>query len=348
MPNDQIQSEGSSVSAEVGQTSSGDSGGNSAAVDQVFSMFKDFLEKKLEDKGKQIEHRSKLDKEVVQLKFKGNQKQFDLNAELDIILESIEPSTSQTNLHQAPKMKNVLRRQGKLRVARDAKKNNSPVIVERDQELLWALIISFFVAVETLLATSSAVSNAANLDTGLRTADPCPGREAISPLATILSLESPTTSQPQANQLNQSHDDALAQVHQFTQDYELESGHSLRVKGNLKNNLVFWRSIGAPDFILSIIANGYRLPFISFPLAVKLKNNKSARIYACFVDQAVLELLNSDRVHMVNEQPFVVNLLSVSVQPCVLDGSHVKWFTDSQVAAKIAEVGSMKLDYAIK
>ena len=60
MPNDQKESEGSSVRAEVGQTS-GDSGGNSAAVDQVFSMFKDFLEKKLEDKGKQIEQRSKLD-----------------------------------------------------------------------------------------------------------------------------------------------------------------------------------------------------------------------------------------------------------------------------------------------
>ena len=98
------------------------------------------------------------------------------------------------------------------------------------------------------MATSSTVSNAANLDTGLRTADPCPGREVTSPLATILSLESPTTSQPQANQLNQSNDDALAQVHQFTQNYELD-GHSLRVKGNLKNNLVFWRSIGAPDFI---------------------------------------------------------------------------------------------------
>ena len=45
MPNDQKQSEGSFVPAEEGQTSSGDSGGNSAAVDQVFSMFKDFFEK---------------------------------------------------------------------------------------------------------------------------------------------------------------------------------------------------------------------------------------------------------------------------------------------------------------
>ena len=54
-----------------------------------FSSNTNFLEKKLEDKGKQIEQRSKLDKEVVQLKFKGNQKQFELNAELDTIFESI-------------------------------------------------------------------------------------------------------------------------------------------------------------------------------------------------------------------------------------------------------------------
>ena len=150
---------------------------------------------------------------------------------------------------------------------------------------------------ETLLATSSAVSNAANLDIGLRTVDPCPRREV-------------------ANQLNQSNEDVLAQVDQFTQNYELESGHSLRVKGNLSINLVFWRSLGAPNFIMSIIENAYRMPFISLPLSVKLRNNKSARIHADFVDQAVRELLNSDRVRIVEEQPFVVNPLSVSVQPC--------------------------------
>ena len=173
-----------------------------------------------------------------------------------------------------------------------------------------------------------AVSNAANLVTGPRTVDPWSGREATSPLATILALDSPTTSQPQANQLNQSNEDDLAQVGQITRNYELESGHSLSVKGNLKNNLGFWRSIGAPDFILSIIENSYRLPFISFPLAVKLRNNKLARLHADFVDQAVLELVNSGRVRMVNEQPFVVNPLSVSIQPCgkkrlVLDLRHV-------------------------
>ena len=53
-------------------------------------MFKDYLEKKLEVKTKQIEQKSKIDKEVVQLKYKGNQKQYELNAELDSIIESIE------------------------------------------------------------------------------------------------------------------------------------------------------------------------------------------------------------------------------------------------------------------
>ena len=120
----------------------------------------------------------------------------------------------------------------------------------------------------------------------------------------------------------------MGQIDQIAQDYELKSGHSLSVKGNLKNNLGFWRSIGAPDFILSIIENCYSLPFISFPWAVKLMNNNSTRLQAGFVDQAVPELVNSGRVRMVNEQPFVVNPLSVSIQPCgkkrlILDLRHV-------------------------
>ena len=98
------------------------------------------------------------------------------------------------------------------------------------------------------------------------------------------------------------------------QNYELESGHSLGVRCNLKNNLGFWRSIAAPVFILSMIENGYKLPFVPFPLAVKLRSNTPARLHVDFVDQAVLELVNSGRVRMVNEQPLVVNPLSVSIQ----------------------------------
>ena len=142
MPNDQKQSEDSSGPAEVSQTSSGDSGGNSAVVDQVFSMFKDFLEKKLEDKGKQIEQRSKLDKEVVQLKFKGNQKQFELNAELDAIFESIETESEsiEPNLSQIKKLsqegrQRIRKRQKLIKIA-DKSRDGWQVVAEYESDEL--------------------------------------------------------------------------------------------------------------------------------------------------------------------------------------------------------------------
>ena len=94
MSNEQEQTEGSSHPTDMPQPVDGS--GNSAAVDKVFSMFKDYLEKKLDDKGKQIEQKSKIDKEVVQLKYKGNQKQFELNAELDTIIENIETESNRS------------------------------------------------------------------------------------------------------------------------------------------------------------------------------------------------------------------------------------------------------------
>ena len=57
-----------------------DNYGQGAVVNQVFSLFKDYLENLLETKTKEIEKKTKIDKEVVQLKFRGNQKQFELNA----------------------------------------------------------------------------------------------------------------------------------------------------------------------------------------------------------------------------------------------------------------------------
>ena len=59
-------------------------------------MFKDCLEKKLEEKGTQIAEKSKIEKEVVQMKYKGNQMQFELNAELDTILGNIETEADRT------------------------------------------------------------------------------------------------------------------------------------------------------------------------------------------------------------------------------------------------------------
>ena len=65
-------------------------------VDQVFSLFKDYLQNQLETKTKEFEQKSKIDKEVVRLKYRGNQKQFELNAAIDSYLENIESETQQS------------------------------------------------------------------------------------------------------------------------------------------------------------------------------------------------------------------------------------------------------------
>ena len=61
----------------------------SPMVNEVFSMFKTYLESKLDEKTKQLEPKFKLDKQVTQMKFKGNQKQFELNAQIDSVFDRI-------------------------------------------------------------------------------------------------------------------------------------------------------------------------------------------------------------------------------------------------------------------
>ena len=61
-----------------------------ALVQQVFGLFKDYLATQLDTQGKKLESKQKIDKETVELKYKGNQKQFRVNAELENILEQIQ------------------------------------------------------------------------------------------------------------------------------------------------------------------------------------------------------------------------------------------------------------------
>ena len=53
---------------------------NPPLVDQEFSLFKTYLASPLEEKSKQFEGKSKAVKEAAEFKFKGNRKQFELNA----------------------------------------------------------------------------------------------------------------------------------------------------------------------------------------------------------------------------------------------------------------------------
>ena len=89
------QNDSSTSSVQLGEAGASSQVGG-PVVDQVFSLFKDYLQNQLETKTKEIEQKSKIDKEVVRLKYRGNQKQFELNAAIDSILESIESETQQS------------------------------------------------------------------------------------------------------------------------------------------------------------------------------------------------------------------------------------------------------------
>ena len=107
--------------------------------------------------------------------------------------------------------------------------------------------------------------------------------------------------------------DSLAQV---KEQYEFPINDSTCVKGKLRENVNFYKAIGASSFIISVIQDGYKLPFIYTPPSVQLHNNRSAIVHSSFVGEAVTELLNSGRIRELNAPPFVINPLSVSVQPC--------------------------------
>jgi hypothetical protein len=46
-------------------------------------------------------------------------------------------------------------------------------------------------------------------------------------------------------------------------------------------------NIGASDFVLDTIRNGYVIPFVNPPVSMYFKNNKSALDNPEFVDQAI-------------------------------------------------------------
>ena len=91
-----------------------------------------------------------------------------------------------------------------------------------------------------------------------------------------------------------------------------EGSEKVFVKGRLKRNVNFWKVIGANDFILDTIENGYKLPLIQTPEPAVFKNNKSALANPEFVTEAIQELVSTNRVLEVPFRPKVVNPLSVA------------------------------------
>ena len=113
-------------------------------------------------------------------------------------------------------------------------------------------------------------------------------------------------------------------------DY-LEGCDSVIVKGRLRVNVSFWETIGASQFIVSVIREGYKIPFYYTPTSVHLQNNNSTLNYCDFVVSAITELLKVGSVVECPFPPVVVNPLSVSVQSngkkrLILDLRHVNFF----------------------
>ena len=49
--------------------------------------------------------------------------------------------------------------------------------------------------------------------------------------------------------------------------YEFGSSDKIvNVRGKLRDNVSFYQSVGAPDFVLNVIRNGHSLPFVKFRL----------------------------------------------------------------------------------
>ena len=47
---------------------------------------------------------------------------------------------------------------------------------------------------------------------------------------------------------------------------KLEQNSVVKVKGRLRENIAFWRSIGASQWLLNVLCEGYCLPFVDFPV----------------------------------------------------------------------------------
>ena len=109
------------------------------------------------------------------------------------------------------------------------------------------------------------------------------------------------------------------------------SGVAKGVKFSLAKHIEFWKHIGASQFILKTITEGYVIPFLGTPPPMKFKNNQSALKHSDFVDLSISELLKEGCIHQVPFQPFVVNPLSVAVQKSgkkrlILDLSELNYY----------------------
>ena len=67
-----------------------------------------------------------------------------------------------------------------------------------------------------------------------------------------------------------------------------------------------------PQFVLGLISEGSRLPFVRFPDKCHLRNNRSAVRHPQFDEEAISKLFLNDCIQEHCEPPYCVNHLSVA------------------------------------
>ena len=150
-------------------------------------------------------------------------------------------------------------------------------------------------------------------------------KPAMSPLTSISLHQDPLGSSsslgpPQRGSLTPSNNvDSLCDElskHEYEDIVEVDYFFgTVNVKGRLKDHIQFWVNIQAPDFILSVMSEGYKLPLLHTPPRSFTRNNLSAINNSAFVTESILALLASGIISEFSKDSFhVINPLSVSTQ----------------------------------
>ena len=63
------------------------------------------------------------------------------------------------------------------------------------------------------------------------------------------------------------------------------------IAGRLKERIKVWRETGASAWVLSILEEGYKLPFIKLPTPLVMRNHSSVHRHSSFFDKAIHDLL---------------------------------------------------------
>ena len=133
--------------------------------------------------------------------------------------------------------------------------------------------------------------------------------------------------------------------HRMSMDYEhkpitkefgpYEAGtHKISVVGSLRRHVEFFRELGAPNYIVQILENGYVIPLRNHVANLNRRNNKSSRDCPQFVQEAIDDLIDTGAVIELSKPCRVTNPLTVSQKSgklrLVLDLRHVNRVTKKQ------------------